>query len=261
LTRLLALLLAPMLLVSACVGVSCGCVTPITVLGAASLASALEEIKSGFSESYGAPLYITISTGASSALRVQIEQGARADVFLSADTSNPQALSDEGLVDGAVVPFATNRLMIIVPKGNPAQVSSPADLARADVRVIAAGEEVPISKYATEAVTKLAGLPGYPAEFAAEYGSNIRSREENVGAVVAKIALGEGDAAIVYASDARTPDVDAIEIPVEANVVATYGGVVLKSATGPRAAHAFLDWLRGTDGQRILAEAGFLPAP
>ena len=201
------------------------------------------------------------STGASSALRAQIEQGARADVFLSADTANPQALVEAGSVDGAMVTFATNHLTIIVPKGNPGGVTSALDLGRAGLRVIAAGEDVPITKYATQAIGKLAALPGCSADFAAAYASNIRSREDNVGAVASKISLGEGDAAIVYVSDAQAADVDTVAIPAEGDVLATYGGVVLKISSNTAAAHAFLDWVRGTNGQQILAKHGFSPAP
>lgn len=255
----IAFLIASVLSLAACVQASCGCVTPVTVFGASSLAAPLEEIKSGFAGSYGVAVYVTISTGSSTALRTQIEQGARADVFLAADTANPAALVDAGLVDGSITAFATNHLAIVVPKGNPAHISSPADLARPGVTVIAAADGVPITKYAGQLVAKLAARPGYPSDFAAAYEANVVSREENVGAIVAKIELGEGDAAIVYLTDANSSEVDAVALPPEANVTATYAGVVLKNAAGPRAAHAFLDWLRGADGQRILADAGFSP--
>ena len=256
-----ASLAASLLILAACAQVSCGCVTPVTVFGAASLAKPLEEIKTGFVGSYGVAVVVTISTGSSAALRAQIEQGARADVFLSADTSNPAALLDAGLVDGSIMPFATNHVAIVVPKGNTAAVSSPADLARTGLRIIAAGPDVPITKYADQVVAKLAALSGYPPDFAARYAANIVSREDNVGAVLAKIALGEGDAAIVYVTDAQAASVDTVELPADANVTATYSGVVLKDAAGPHAAHAFLDWVRGPNGQQVLAKFGFSPVP
>jgi molybdate transport system substrate-binding protein len=261
LIRFATALLTVVLLVSACVGTTCGCVTGVTVFGASSLAKPLEELKTDFSGSYGVATIFTISTGSSTALRTQIEEGAQADVFLSADMSNPAALLDAGLVDGSIVAFATNHLTIVVPKGNPAGISSPADLGRPGVRVIAAGPEVPIAKYAVQVVAKLAALQGYPADFMAAYESNVVSREENVGAVVAKIALGEGDAALVYVTDGKGADVETIELPADADVTSTYGGVVLRSARGPKAAHAFLEWVRGPNGQRVLANFGFSPAP
>ncbi len=260
-SRAVAAFFSAALLLAACAQASCGCVTLVRVFGASSLAMPLEELSGDFARSFGIGVSVTISTGSSAALRTQIEQGAPADVFLSADTSNPAALLDAGLVDGTMVTFATNHLAIVVQKGNPAAISAPADLGRANVRIIAAGLEVPITKYADQVVTKLADLPGYPAGFAAAYAANIVSREDNVGAVIAKIALGEGDAAIVYVSDAKAANVDTIELPEDANVTATYAGVVLREATGPHAAHAFLDWVRSPSGQQIMAAFGFSPAP
>jgi molybdate transport system substrate-binding protein len=120
--------------------------------------------------------------------------------------------------------------------------------------VIAAGEEVPITRYAAEVVEALGIDEGYEA--------NVASREDNVKAVVTKIELGEGDAALVYATDAAASDaVDTIPIPEEANVTATYAGVVVAASRHPAAARAFLDWMAHGAGQRILAELGFLPPP
>lgn len=232
----------------------------LTVLGAASLKTALDQVRATYEESH-AGTTITISTGSSTALRTQIEQGAPADVFLSADTANPQALSDAGQTDGATVNFATNLLTIAVANGNPGGVTSAADLGRSGVRVVAALDDVPITKYAKQCVDRLSAVPGYPAGFAAAYEANIISREENVGAVTSKIALGEGDAAIVYVTDAKAATLQTVEIPAEGNAVATYAGVVLRSSANTAASHALLDWIRGGEGQVILSNLGFSPAP
>lgn len=231
----------------------------LTVYGAASLKGALEAVKAPYlTAAPGATL--TIATDASSTLRTQIEQGAPADVFLSADQTNPKTLADKGLADGAAVDFAGNTLTIIVPAANPAGITTPSDLAGSGVKVIAAGADVPITKYATQAVSNLANLAGYPTGFAAAYDANVVSKEDNVKAVVAKIELGEGDAAIVYATDAKaSTKVKTIEIPAEANVPATYAGVVVKASPNAAAAHALLTWLAGADGQAVLATFGFLP--
>jgi molybdate transport system substrate-binding protein len=233
--------------------------TNLTVFGAASLKSALDQMRTTYDIDHASRTTWTVSSGSSTVLRMQIEQGAAADLFLSADATNPQALVDRGMTDGAAEPFASNMLTIVVPDGRPASITSPADLARDGVRVVAAGPDVPITKYAEQAVTNLAALPGYPADFAAAYAANIVSREENVGAVTSKIDLGEGDAAIVYVTDAKTADLQTIEIPPEANVVASYNGVVLNSSTNKPAAHALFDWIKGTDGQKILTDLGFMP--
>jgi molybdate transport system substrate-binding protein len=231
----------------------------LTVYGAASLKGALDAIKSAYATA--APdVTLTVATDASSTLRTQIEQGAPADVFLSADQTNPKTLVDKGLADGAAVDFAGNTLTVIVPAANRAGIAKPADLARSGVKVIAAGDDVPIAKYTTQVVANLAGLGGYPAGFAAAYDANVVSKEDNVKAAVAKIELGEGDAAIVYSTDAKaSTKVTTVSIPTEANVPATYAGVVVKASPNVAIAHAFLSWLAGPDGQAVLSTFGFLP--
>jgi molybdate transport system substrate-binding protein len=233
----------------------------LTIYGAASLKGVLAEVKQAYETAVpGATL--TISTDASSALATKIEQGAPADVFLSADTRNAQALVDKGLTDGPAVPFAGNKLTVIVPTDNPAGITTPADLAKAGLKIIAAGDEVPITKYATQLVDNLAKEPGYPADFAAAYAANIVTKEDNVKAVVAKIELGEGDAGIVYVTDvAASTKVANVDVPDSANVLATYAGVVVKASENAAAAQAFLAWFAGPDGQAILAGFGFLPPP
>lgn len=231
----------------------------LNVLAAASLKGALEAAKMAYETSHPG-VTLTISTDSSAALEIKVEQGAPADVFLSADSSNPKKLVDGGFADGAAVVFAGNQLTLIVPRDNPAGIASPADLAKAGVKVIAAGDEVPITKYATVLIQNLAKEAGYPAGFETAYIGNVVSKEENVNAMVAKVALGQGDAAIVYVTDARaSTDVLAIDVPATANVPVTYAGVVVKASTNADAAKAFLDWLAGAGGQAVLATFGFLP--
>jgi molybdate transport system substrate-binding protein len=233
----------------------------LTVFGAASLKPALTDLTQSYTDASRDSVLFEIATGSSAMLRTQIEQGAPADVFLSADTANPQALADGGLTDGALVAFATNQLTLIVAPGNPAHIGGAADLARPGVKIIAAGDEVPITGYANQVVTNLAGLAGYPPDFARLYATNVVSREDNVAAVVSKIALGEGDVAIVYASDAARTGVQSIDLPDAANVTATYAGVVLKASPAAPSAHAFLDWLRGQKAWELLGAYGFGAAP
>lgn len=231
----------------------------LIVFGAASLKGALEQAKAAY-EATNAGTTLTISTDSSSALETQIEQGAPADVFLSADRTNPQKLVDAGLADGAAVTFAGNELTVVVPADNPAGISSPADLAKAGVKVIAAGDKVPITKYATQLIGNLAKEAGYPADFVAAYTASIVSKEDNVKAVIAKIELGEGDAGIVYVTDAKaSTKVKTVDVPDSANVPATYDAVVVKASANAAAARAFLDWFAGPAGQAILAGLGFLP--
>lgn len=255
-------LLAIVASVSACSpGSAAGRPVSLTVFGAASLKDALEALTSAYEASVP-DTTLTIATDSSSTLRTQIEQGAPADLFLSADQKNPQTLVDADLTDGPAVDFAGNTLTVIVPPDNPAGIESPADLARPGVKVVAAGDDVPIATYAGRAVAKLAALPGYPTDYARAYAANIVSREQNVKAVVAKIELGEGDAAIVYVTDARASKaVATVAIPDAANVPATYAGIVVAASIRHDEAHAFLEWLAGPAGAAILAGFGFLPPP
>jgi molybdate transport system substrate-binding protein len=233
----------------------------LAILGAASLKGVLDQARTAW-EAANPGSKLTISTDSSSALEAQIEQGAPADVFLSADTTNPAKLVARGLAAGDLITFAGNELIVIVPTSNPARITTPADLAKPGLKIIAAGDGVPITAYAMKLVANLARQPGYPSDFLAAYTSNIASKEDNVKAVVAKVVLGEGDAAIVYVTDAKAPTkVTTLPVPAEANVPATYAGVVVKDSANPDAARAFLDWLVGPEGQAILAGFGFLPPP
>ena len=230
----------------------------LTIYGASSLKAALAKLQIAYIAAYPGTT-ITISTDSSSALETKIEQGAPADIFLSADTSNPQKLVDKGLA-GPITRFAGNLLTVIVPTANPGAIQTPADLAKSGVKVIAADDTVPITKYATMLVANLAKQSGYPADFVAKYTANIVSKEDNVAGVVSKIELGEGDAGIVYVTDAKTSTkVTTIAVPAGANVPATYSGAVVKASANAAAAQTFLAWLAGTDGQAILATFGFLP--
>jgi len=233
----------------------------LTIFAAASLKNVLSEAETAY-EMANPGTDLTITTDSSAALETQIEQGAPADVFLSADTTNPQKLVDGGFASGEAKPFAGNKLTIIVPTDNPAGIQSPADIAKDGVRIIAAGDEVPITKYATQIVEKLAAASDDPAGFQAAYAANVSSKEDNVGQVVAKIELGEGDAGIVYVTDAvASDDVTPIEIPDDANMPAPYTGVVVGASDHRDAAAAFLDWLASPDGQTVLSSFGFLPPP
>jgi molybdate transport system substrate-binding protein len=257
-------ILAILVFVAACTGAAATGASPstvrveLTVYAASSLKGALDAAKTAYAAAVPG-VNLVIATDASSTLRTQIEQAAPADVFLSADQTNPKKLVDAGLTDGKAIDFAGNLLTIIVPTANGAGIAAPADLAKPGVKIIAAGADVPITKYAAQAVTNLAGQPDSPAGYVAAYTANVVSREDNVKAVVAKIELGEGDAAIVYVTDAKaSAKVKTIDIPPAANVPATYAGVVVKASAHADAAHAFLTWLAGPDGQAVLARSGFL---
>ena len=230
----------------------------LTIYAAASLKGVLDKARPAY-EAANPGTTLTISTDSSATLETQIEQGAPADVFLSADTTNPRKLVDKGLAAGKAVTFAANELTIIVPTANPAGIRTATDLAKAGVKVIAAGDAVPITKYATQLVANLAKETDDPPNFVAAYTANVASREDNVKAIVAKIELGEGDAGIVYVTDAKaSTKVTTVDVPGTANVPASYSGVVVKASKNAAAAEAFLTWFAGPDGQAILSSFGFL---
>lgn len=205
---------------------------------------------------------LTFSFDASSALRAQIEEGAPADVFASADLRNAQTLVEECLAPAPVVAFAANHAVIVVPTANPAGIDSWDDLATAGVRIVAAGEQVPISRYSEQVLANLGAMTGAPAGYVDAIHANLVSREDNVAAVLAKVELGEGDAGIVYASDAANSEgVTTVPIPDEANVLAEYGAVSVGDTDSPEGAATFLDYLTGPEAQAILAQHGFLPPP
>jgi molybdate transport system substrate-binding protein len=224
----------------------------LTVFAAVSLKNALEAVAPAFTAETG--LTAIHSFDASSALRAQIEEGAPADVYASADVANVQKLLDAGLAQNPVA-FACNQLTIIVPAGNPAGIVSAVDLGKPGVKVVAAGEEVPITRYAVQLVERLGITDAYAA--------NVASEEDNVAAVRAKIEAGEGDAGIVYVTDAIASGatVEQIAVPMEANVPATYAAATVTTTDQPEESAAFLSFLLGSAGQGTLAAYGFLPAP
>jgi molybdate transport system substrate-binding protein len=218
----------------------------ITVFAAASLTAAYTEIGEAFMTSNpDAP--VTFNFASSSDLVAQIDQGAPADVFASADQANMTKLTEAGNNAAEPQVFATNSLQIIVRPGNPKGISAVADLAEPDVIYVTCAPEVPIGKYGAQ-VLQRAGVTVTPA-----------SLEENVKGIVTKVTLGEADAGIVYRTDVIAAGADAtgVDIPSDINVVASYPVVVTKEAPNPGGAQAFVHFVLGEQGQKILASYGF----
>lgn len=228
----------------------------ITVFAAASLTPAFTSLQAPF-EKRNSGWKVRFNFAASSALRAQIEQGAPADVFAAADYAQMRPLAEARLVR-APATFARNRLVVVAPTANPGKFRSPKDLCRPGMRIITTSEAVPIGRYTSLAIEKLAAQPGYPAGFAARVARSIVSREANVRTVLAKVELGEADAAMVYATDARsTPRVKAFTLPEPANVEADYPiAVVAASPHGP-GAEAFVRFVRSPEGRAVLLRQGF----
>lgn len=222
------------------------------------VAASLEHVDVGGFERIR-PVDLAVASGSSAALRTQVEQGAAFSVFLSADLEQPRLLVEAGLGEPPVVPFAHNRLALVVPAHNPGRITGPADLGRAGVRIVAAAEGVPVTGYVRLLLSALSRLPGYPPGFETAYLENVVSREDSVAAVLAKVALGEADAGLVYATDARrSRNVAEIVIPADANPLTTMGAVVIAQAGDRSDARAFLAWLIGPGGRAELGRQGFL---
>lgn len=233
----------------------------LTVLGAASLRDVLTDLAGAYEAAHPA-VRVALTFDASSALRAQVEAGAAADVFASADTANPKRLVDDGLAVGPSRVFAGNELAIVTPVDDPGGITSPYDLARPGVRIVGAGPAVPISTYAARLIANLQAYRGAQAGLPDAIARNTVSREDNVRAVLAKIELGEGDAGIVYATDARGDSkVRVVPLPPGVNVRAEYAAVALASSAHPAEAAAFLEWLAGPEARSILTARGFLPPP
>lgn len=220
----------------------------LTVFAAASLTEPFEEIAEAF-ERRSPGVEVILNFDASQRLAGQIVAGAPADVFASANLTQMDAVVAAGLTDGAPEAFAENRLAIAVEPGNPRGVAGLADLSRRDLVVVLAAPEVPAGRYAQDAL-EAAGVVVRPA-----------SLEATVKSVVAKVALGEADAGIVYASDvvAARGDVEGVGIPAGQNVLAVYPIAVLAGAADRDAAREFVAFVVSPDAQAILARYGFAP--
>jgi molybdate transport system substrate-binding protein len=224
----------------------------LTVFAAASLTEAFGEIVTAF-ETTHPEVEVTLNFAGSNTLRAQIEQGAQADVFASANTKEMDTLVASGLVL-AVAPrtFSTNRLVVITPEDNPAGLDTFDDLAHPDLKLVLAAEEVPIGRY-TRLVLENAG-----PDFKAQVLENTASNETTVKQVLAKVQLGEADAGVVYASDAvAAPDLPVIEIPPKWNVLAEYPIAPLKNALHPELTDVFVAFVLSPQGQVILQKWGF----
>jgi molybdate transport system substrate-binding protein len=250
--RLAAALAATALLLAGCggddrpsgVSASSG---QLKVFAAASLTAAFGKLGERFTAANGGTK-VTFNFAGSQALATQIQQGAPADVFASADTTNMDKVKD---LVGTPQNFASNLLQIVVEKGNPKGVKTLDDLANPDLKVVLAAPDVPAGRYARQVLDR-ADVRVQPV-----------SLEDNVKAVVTKVALGEADAGIVYVTDvtAGGDKVQGVDIPVRQNVVATYPIATVKASKAQDTAQAFMDLVRSAEGQGILEDFGFLPPP
>ncbi|MFJ5699241.1 molybdate ABC transporter substrate-binding protein [Arthrobacter sp. NPDC093139] len=262
-TRIAALLAASALLVAAASGCAPGLSghsvasgTPqrsgtLTVFAAASLKETFTRLAAEF-ENRHPGTKVSLSFAGSSDLATQISQGAPADVFASADTRNMERLSDASLIHGHATNFATNILEIAVPAGNPASISSFADLARPGVRVVVCASQVPCGA-AAENAERETGTALKPV-----------SEESSVADVLGKVTSGEADAGLVYTTDVKSAGgkVEGIPFPEAGKAVTTYPIAALEASGNTGLAAEFIALVAGTEGRTTLEDAGFgVPAP
>jgi molybdate transport system substrate-binding protein len=231
----------------------------ITVFAAASLTDSFNEIAKSFEAEYPG-VEVTFSFGGSPTLRTQLEQGARADVFASADQNQMNLALQNGAVASAGQVFVRNSLVVITPKDNPGKINALADLKKSGLKLVLATQEVPVGAYARQALTSMDKDAAYGAGFSDAVLKNVVSLESNVKQVVAKVELGEADAGIVYGTDVTpsvAPKLATIAIPSQFNVIAEYPIALTKSPANAAAGQAFIDFVLSSAGQTILKKYNF----
>jgi molybdate transport system substrate-binding protein len=221
----------------------------VSVFAAASLTASFNALGTSF-RTANPGVTVKFNYAGTPTLVTQIEQGAPADVFASADTTNMDKLTADGFTAGSSQVFAHNQLEIVVAPGNPKGITGLADLAKPGLIYISEAPAVPAGKYSLQALAS-AGVKVTP-----------KSLETSVTAVISKIELGEADAGIVYTTDvtAAGSKVSGVQIPAANNVIATYPVVAVKGTTNSVVANAFIAYVLSATGQSTLKTFGFLPA-
>jgi molybdate transport system substrate-binding protein len=218
----------------------------VTVFAAASLTEAFTRLGADF-ESANPGTKVTFNFAGSSGLATQINQGAPADVFASASPATMKTVTDAGHADGEPSVLVRNQLVIAVAKGNPGGFHRLADLTRPGVKVALCAEQVPCGAAARKALA------------AAKVRVRPVTLEQDVRSALAKLRLGEVDAALVYRTDARSAsaEVDGVELGESAGAINDYPVVVLKQAPNKAGGQAFGSYLRSEPARKVLTEAGF----
>ena len=231
----------------------------LTVFAAASLTEPFREIGKQLELIYPG-LKVVYNFGGSPALRMQLEQGASADVFASADVMQMEQAKKSGVVQGDAPVFVKNRLVVIVPLDNTAKIMTFCDLGKPGVKLDLAHANVPVGNYSRQALAKASAQCG--ADFEQRTLKNLVSEEENVKQVVTKVQLGEADAGIVYVSDVTprvSKDVRTIAIADAYNQVAAYPIALTTEVKNRAMAEAFIAFVLSPEGQVLLRGHGFIP--
>ena len=249
----------------------------ITVFAAASLQEAFRDLVHSYRQASPGQV-VRLNFDGSQRLRTQLEHGAEADVFASADWAQMEALAESNLLVGQPVNFASNKLVFLVNAESASRfMESPASaqgfsvaghqsgiwsgiprLSEPGVKIVLASGEAPVGRYSEQALAKMATSPEFGSRFVEGLKLNVVSRETNVRSVAQKVALGEADAGITYQTDARSSPISQVtrivEIPDSVNVVAHYPIAALSDREPTL---AFIDFVLSAEGQGILKSYGF----
>jgi molybdate transport system substrate-binding protein len=232
----------------------------VVVFAAASLTDAFKDIAAEFQRVHPHARAV-FSFGGSSQLAIQLINGARADVFASADQDQMDvAERGHALVSPRQI-FVQNRLMVIAPRDNPASIASLQDLAKPGIKVVGAQASVPIGAYTSVLLKSASANPAFGNDFQLRVERNIVSREDTVRQIVAKIQFGEADAAVVYVTDVTSQIADQfvrIPLPEDLQVIARYP-IAVGNGYNRSGGEAFVAFIESKPAQDILARWGFLP--
>jgi molybdate transport system substrate-binding protein len=233
----------------------------LTVFAAASLTESFGNIGKQFEAAHPG-VKVVFNFAGSQQLRAQLEQGAHADIFASANSQEMNAAIAASLVvSGTQRTFARNQLVVIYPKSNPSQIAALTDLARPGLKLDIADPSVPVGQYSLDMLGKMSRDPAFGSDFRERVMANVVSREENVKAVVSKVRLGEADAGVVYTTDVTreaAKELGTLDVPDKFNVIATYPIAPLANALEPELARQFIDFVLSPTGQQVMVNYGFI---
>jgi molybdate transport system substrate-binding protein len=236
--------------------------TTINIAAASSLSGAFQELGSQFEEIHP-DTKVEFTFAGSQQLAQQLSQGAPADVFASANQKQMDFVVQAGRIQKtSVKQFVKNRLVVVLPRNNPANINKLNDLARPDTKLILAAKEVPVGQYTLDFLDKASASGSYGSDYKERVLANVVSYENNVRSVLVKVTLGEGDAGIVYASDVTGPDANQIEqlaIPDVVNVIASYPIAPVQDSANSKLAQEYVDLVLSPRGQAVMKKYGFIP--
>jgi molybdate transport system substrate-binding protein len=232
----------------------------LTIFAAASLTDAFQGMAAAI-ELANPGTKLTFNFAGSPTLRTQLAQGARADVFASADEPNMLGAENDGTIVGPPQTFARSVLVVVMPAKSAAGIHTLQDLAKPNIKLILTNKEVPVGNYARQVLEKMSQDAAFGPDFSKRVLANLVSEETNVRQVASKVQLGEADAGIVYSTDVTSAlrgAVRTLQIPPEFNVIAKYPIVVVKGTQNETGAEAFITYVLSFVGQDILTHRGFL---